>query len=93
MKACVQTAKGRFYCEKIDSSSSCRQLFAVSSKLLGKSSTAPLPSDIPRPICPIGFVTFSPTRFTVSVTTWTRAHVIHQPLPFLVVHSSLSLNR
>ena len=70
MKAYVQTAKRWFYCEKIDSSSSCRQLFAVSSELLGKSSTTPLPSDIPVPICPIGFVTFSPTRLTVSVTTW-----------------------
>ena len=48
VKACVQTAKRRFYCEKIHSSSSSRQLFAVSSELLGKSSTAPLPSDIPR---------------------------------------------
>ena len=48
VKACIQEAKRRFYCEKIDSSSSCRQLFAVSSELLGKSSTAPLPSDIPR---------------------------------------------
>ena len=48
LKACVQTAKRRFYCEKIDSSFSCRQLFAVSSELLAKSSTAPLPSDIPR---------------------------------------------
>ena len=49
VKACVQTAKRRFYCEKIDSSSSCRQPFAVSSELLGKSSTAPLLSDIPGP--------------------------------------------
>ena len=43
----------------------------------------------PVPICPIGFVTFSPTRLTVSVTTWTRAHVSHRPLPFLMVHCSL----
>ena len=47
VKACVQEAKRRFCCEKIDSSSSCRQLFTVSSELLGKSSYAPLPSDIP----------------------------------------------
>ena len=93
VKACVQTAKRRFYCEKIDSISSSRQLFAVSSELLGKSSTAPLPSDIPVSTCPIGFLTFSPTRLTFSVTTWTRAHVSHLPLPFLMVHCSLSLNR
>ena len=47
VKACVQKAKRQVYCEKIDSSSSCRQLFAVSSELLGKPSTTPLPSDIP----------------------------------------------
>ena len=93
VKARVQTAKRRFYCEKIDSSSSCRQLFAVSSELMGKSSTAPLPSDIPVPTYPIGFLTFSPTRRTLSVTTWTRAHVSHRPLPFLIVHCYLSLNR
>ena len=55
VKACVQTAKRRFYCEKIHSSSSSRQLFAVSSELLGKSSTAPLPSDIPRSDLPDRF--------------------------------------
>ena len=58
MKACVQEAKRRFYCKKIDSSSSCRQLFAVSSELLGKSSTAPLPSDIPRSDLPDQFSDF-----------------------------------
>ena len=58
MKACVQEARRRFYCEKIDSSSSCRQLFAVSSELLGKSSTAPLPSDIPRSDLPDRFCDF-----------------------------------
>ena len=42
VKACIQEAKRRF---QFDSSSSCRQLFAVSSELLGKSSTALLPSD------------------------------------------------
>ena len=58
MKVCVQEAQRRFYCEKIDSSSSCRQLFAVSSELLGKSSTAPLPSDIPRSDLPDRFCDF-----------------------------------
>ena len=58
VKACVQTAKRRFYCEKIHSSSSSRQLFAVSSELLGKSSTAPLPSDIPRSDLPDRFPDF-----------------------------------
>ena len=58
VKACVQTTKRRFYCEKIDSSSSCRQLFAVSSELLDKSSTAPLPSDIPRSDLPDRFCDF-----------------------------------
>ena len=58
MKVCVQEAKRWFYCEKIDSSSSCRQLFAVSSELLGKSSTAPLPSDIPRSDLPDRFCDF-----------------------------------
>ena len=58
VKACVQMAKRRFYCEKIDSSSSCRQLFAVSSELLGKSSTTPLPSDIPGSDLPDRFCDF-----------------------------------
>ena len=58
MKACVQTAKRRFCCEKIDSSPSCRQLFAVSSELLGKSSTALLPSDIPCSDLPDRFCDF-----------------------------------
>ena len=52
VKACVQGAKRRFYCEKIDS----RQLFAVSSEPLG--STAPLPSDIPRSDMPDRFCDF-----------------------------------
>ena len=47
MKVCVQETKRRFYCEKTDSSSSCRQLCDVTSELLGKSSTASLTSDIP----------------------------------------------
>ena len=65
VKACVQEAKRRFYCEKIDSSSSCRQLFAVSSELLGKSSTAPLPSDIPHSD-PVSYTHLTlPTRSTV----------------------------
>ena len=58
VKACVQEAKRRFYCEKVDSSYSCRQLFAVSSELFGKSSTAPLPSDIPRSDLPDRFCDF-----------------------------------
>ncbi len=58
VKACVQTAKRRFCCEKIDSSPSCRQLFAVSSELLGKSSTALLPSDIPCSDLPDRFCDF-----------------------------------
>ena len=48
VRACVQEAKRRFFCEKIGSSSSCRQLFAVSDELLGRSRTTSLPSDIPR---------------------------------------------
>ena len=48
VRACVQAAKRRFFCEKISSSSSCRQLFAVSDELSGRSRTIPLPSDIPR---------------------------------------------
>ena len=75
---------------KIDSSSFCRQLFAVSRELSWASPAAPLSHQTsPVPICPIGFVTFSPTRLTVSVTTWTRAHVSHRLLPFLMVHSSV----
>ena len=45
-------------CEKIDSSSSSRQLFAVLSELLGTSSTTPLPSDIPRSDLPDRFCDF-----------------------------------
>ena len=95
VKACVQTAKRRFYCEKIDSTALPAGSFSLcpSSELLGKSSTAPLPSDIPCSTCPIGFLTFSPTRLTFCVTTWTSGHVSHRPLPFLMVHRSLSLNR
>ena len=93
VKACVQEAKRRFYCEKIDSSSSCSQLSAVSSELLGKSSTAPLPSDIPRSDLPDRFCDLFSDKIDVSVTTWTRAHVSHRPLPFLIARCSLSLNR
>ena len=45
-------------CEKIDSSSSSRQLFAVLSELLGTSSTTPLPSDIPHSDLPDQFCDF-----------------------------------
>ena len=58
VKACVQEAKRRFYCEKTDSSSSCSLLSAVSSELLGKSSTDPLPLDIPRSDLPDRFCDF-----------------------------------
>ena len=52
IRACVQAAERRSFFEKIGSSSSCRQLFAVSDELLGKSRTTPLPSDIPRSAFP-----------------------------------------
>ena len=45
-------------CEKIGSSSSCRQLFAVSDELLGRSHTTPHPSDIPRRDLPDRFCDF-----------------------------------
>ena len=52
------TATSRCMCEKIGSSSSCRQLFAVSDELLGKSRTTPLPSDISRSVLPDRFGDF-----------------------------------
>ena len=82
VKACVQEAKRRFYCEKIDSSSP-----AGSSSLCPancwENPAPPLSHQTsPVPICPIGCVAFSPSRLTVSVTTWIRAHVSHRPLHF-----------
>ena len=47
-RAHVQAAKRRFFCEKMGSSSSCRQLSAVSDELLSRSRATPLPSNIPR---------------------------------------------
>ena len=93
VKACVQEAKRRFYCEKIDSSSSCRQLFAVSSELSGKSSTAPLPSDIPRSDLPDRFCDFFSDK-TDRIRDDLDSRSCELPtFAILMVHSSLSLNR
>ena len=92
VKVCFQTAKRRFYCEKIDSSSSCRQLFAVFSELLGKSSTAPLLSDIPGPRSdlPDRFCNF----FSDKIDRILDSRSCEPPtFAILMVHSSLSLNR
>ena len=70
VKACVEEAKRRSYCEKVDSSSSCSQLFAVSSELSGKSSTAPLPSDIPRSDLPDRFCEFFSDKIYRYLVWW-----------------------
>ena len=71
VKACVQEAKRRFYCEiKIDSSSSYWQLLTVSGELLGKSSTAPLPSDIPRSDLPDQFCDFFSDKIYRYLVWW-----------------------
>ena len=88
MKACVQEAKRRFYCEKIDSSSSCRQLFAMSSELLGKSSTAPLPSDIPRSDLPDRFYDFFSDKFD-RIRDDLDSRSCEPPTCIFDVHSSL----
>ena len=87
MKACVQTAKRRFYCEKIDSSSSCRQLFAVSSELLGKSSTALLPSDTPRTDLPDRFSDFFSDKTDLSRDDLDSPS--REPLTFTIFDSPL----
>ena len=58
VRAYVQAVKRRFFCEKIGSSSFCRQLFAVSDELVGRSRTTPLPSDVPRSDLPDRFCDF-----------------------------------
>ena len=58
VRVCVKAAKRWFFCEKIGSSSSCRQLLAMSDELLGKSRIAPFPSDIPRCDLPNRFCDF-----------------------------------
>ena len=58
MRVCVEVAKRQYYCERIDSSSSSKQLYSVSNELLGKSRTTPLPSDVPRPELPQRFSDF-----------------------------------
>ena len=56
--ACVQAAERRSFFEKIGSISSCRQLFAMSDELSGRSRTTPLPSDTPRSDLPDRFFDF-----------------------------------
>ena len=58
MRSCVQAAKRQIYCDRIDSICSSRQLFSVSNGLLGKSRSAPLPSDVPRSELPQRFCDF-----------------------------------
>ena len=58
VRSCVQAAKRKFYCSRIDSKCSSKQLFSVSNELLGKSRSAPLPSDVPRSKLPQRFCDF-----------------------------------
>ena len=58
VRSCVQAAKRKFYCSRIDSKCSSQQLFSVSNELLGKSRSAPLPSDVPRSKLPQHFCDF-----------------------------------
>nr|KAG5687950.1 hypothetical protein BaRGS_021623 [Batillaria attramentaria] len=46
-KSCLLAAKTQFYHDRIESAVSSKQLFAVSSELLGKSKTKVLPTDVP----------------------------------------------
>nr|KAG5699342.1 hypothetical protein BaRGS_004279 [Batillaria attramentaria] len=48
-KSCLLAAKTQFYHDRIESAVSSKQLFAVSSELLGKSKTKVLPTDVPGP--------------------------------------------
>ena len=48
VKLCVQASKRQFYCNRIDSICSSRQLFSLCDELLGKSRTTSLPSNVPR---------------------------------------------
>ena len=57
-RSCVQAAKKQFHCDRIDSICSSRQLFSVSSELLGQSRSASLPSDVPHSRLPQRFCDF-----------------------------------
>ena len=48
VKTLVRAARKLHFFARIENCSNTKQLFSVSSGLLGKSKTTPLPSDIPR---------------------------------------------
>ena len=64
VRSCVQAAKRQFYCDRIDSICSSRQLLWVSNELLGKSPSAPLSSDVPRSELPQRFCDFFSSKIS-----------------------------
>ena len=58
VKTLVRAARKLHFSARIDNCSNTKQLFSVSSGLLGKSKTTPLPSDIPRSALPGIFCMF-----------------------------------
>nr|KAG5695585.1 hypothetical protein BaRGS_034007 [Batillaria attramentaria] len=66
--AVIEQAKRQYYDDKINSTSSSKQLFAAFSELQGKSRTTPLPTSIPRRDLPQKFSLYvSVTALYVSV--------------------------
>ena len=61
--SCVRSAKKRYLNEKISSSTSSKQLYAVTNQLLGKAKSSPLPSNIPHPELPDRFCHFFDDKF------------------------------
>ena len=58
VKTLVRAARKLHFSARIENCSNTKQLFSVSSGLLGKSKTTPLPSDIPRSALPGIFCMF-----------------------------------
>ena len=58
MKTLVRAARKLHFTVRTENCSNTKQLFSVSSRLLGKSKTTPLPSDIPRSALPGIFCMF-----------------------------------
>ena len=91
VKTLVRAARKLHFSARIENCSNTKQLFSVSSGLLGKSKTTPLPSDIPRSALQDRFRMFFSQKSRTSDKTLTLTLLNQQhSLPMMVLNSVFS---
>ena len=69
-KRLVHKTKTTYYCNRINESLSCKQLFSVANQLLGNKKPSPLPTVFPLIDLPKRFSTFSKQDWNYQKQTW-----------------------